>query len=239
MAGLFNRLYAMLSGSRTNRTAEAKKTTGRRRLKMEMLENRFPMDATISGVVFNDLNGNSVQLGAGEVGIGGVTLQLFNDVNSNQTYEAGTDTLVGTATSSAVPATLGNYSFNVPAAGRYLVRQTPTPGFAQLSTQRTQAVEITALEFAQSTIITTIDTFDVQPQLISVLTTNPITDSATDAGILGTERDTFKLVLIRETTTCCAFQQTVAPQESRVSSMTGTGLPMLTFHLRMEPLRLQ
>lgn len=189
MAGLFNRLYAMLSGSRTNRTAEAKKTTGRRRLKMEMLENRFPMDATISGVVFNDLNGNSVQLGAGEVGIGGVTLQLFNDVNSNQTYEAGTDTLVGTATSSAVPATLGNYSFNVPAAGRYLVRQTPTPGFAQLSTQRTQAVEITALEFAQSTIITTIDTFDVQPQLISVLTTNPITDSATDAGILGTERD--------------------------------------------------
>ena len=179
----------MLSGSRTNRTAEAKKTTGRRRLKMEMLENRFPMDATISGVVFNDLNGNSVQLGAGEVGIGGVTLQLFNDVNSNQTYEAGTDTLVGTATSSAVPATLGNYSFNVPAAGRYLVRQTPTPGFAQLSTQRTQAVEITALEFAQSTIITTIDTFDVQPQLISVLTTNPITDSATDAGILGTERD--------------------------------------------------
>ena len=179
----------MLSGSRTNRTAEAKKTTGRRRLKMEMLENRFPMDATISGVVFNDLNGNSVQLGAGEVGIGGVTLQLFNDVNSNQTYEAGTDTLVGTATSSAVPATWGNYSFNVPAAGRYLVRQTPTPGFAQLSTQRTQAVEITALEFAQSTIITTIDTFDVQPQLISVLTTNPITDSATDAGILGTERD--------------------------------------------------
>lgn len=189
MAGLFNRLYAILSGSRTNRSSEAKKTTGRRRLKMEMLENRFTMDATISGVVFNDLNGNSVQLGAGEVGIGGVTLQLFNDVNSNQTYEAGTDTLVGTATSSAVPATLGNYSFNVPAAGRYLVRQTPTPGFAQLSTQRTQAVEITALEFAQSTIITTIDTFDAQPQLISVLTTNPITDSASDAGILGGERD--------------------------------------------------
>lgn len=189
MAGLLNRLYEILSGSRSGRSTTARKTIGRRRLKMEMLENRFPLDATLTGVVFNDLNGDSIQLGAGEVGIGGVTLQLFNDVNNNQTYEAGIDTFVGSTTSSAVLGSVGNYSFNVPAVGNYLVRQTPTPGFAQLSTQRTQAFEITALEFATTTLVTTVDTFNEQAQLISVLTTNPISDSAADVGILGGERD--------------------------------------------------
>jgi len=191
MAGLLNRLYAMLSGSRTDRSSVAKKTSGRRRLKIEMLETRLTMDATISGIVFNDLNGDSIQLGAGEVGIGGVTLQLFNDVNNNQIYEAGTDPLVGSATSSAVPATLGRYSFNVPAAGRYLVRQTPTPGFAQLSTQRTQPIEITALEFASTTFVTTVDTFNDQPQLVETNIVNPNTGSATGVNILGGQRDLF------------------------------------------------
>ncbi len=69
---------------------------------------------TVSGTVFNDLNGNGVQ-DPGEPGLGGVTVQLLN---SNGNVIATTTTTGG-----------GNYSFTNLTPGTYTVQETDPVGF--------------------------------------------------------------------------------------------------------------
>ncbi len=188
MAGLLQRLFESLGGNQTTSKNRQRSSPFRRALRMESLERRQTMDATISGIVFNDLDADDTKDTA-EVGISGVTVELFDDNGVIGTFEAGVDTLVSTTTSSNTVGQVGNYSFNVTTAGDYLVRQTPTTGFAQRPAQRTQAVNISTNDLTTTTLVRLVDSFDIGAQNISVLTANPITDSATDASILGTERD--------------------------------------------------
>ena len=67
---------------------------------------------TVSGVVFNDLNGNGVQ-DPGEAGLGGVTIELTDGVNTYTTTTAGD----------------GSYLFSGVVAGSYTVSETDPSGY--------------------------------------------------------------------------------------------------------------
>jgi uncharacterized repeat protein (TIGR01451 family) len=187
MAGLWQRMLNSLFT--TQKAKQRIRAANRRSLRLEGLERRETMDATISGIVFNDLDASDAQNGA-EVGLGGVNVELYNDLGTVGQFDAGVDTLVTTVVSSSTVGSVGRYSFNVTTAGDYLVRQQGTiTGFAQRSSQRTQAVNISAGDLTTVTSLQVIDSFDLAAQNISVLTTNPISESASDASVLGTERD--------------------------------------------------
>ncbi|HEY2156358.1 MAG TPA: SdrD B-like domain-containing protein, partial [Isosphaeraceae bacterium] len=77
-----------------------------------------PAAGTISGVVFNDLNGNGSQ-GAGEPGISGRT--VFLDLNR--------DNLLDNGEPATTTGADGSYQFTALAAGTYLVGQVVPPGW--------------------------------------------------------------------------------------------------------------
>ncbi len=79
---------------------------------------------TIGNLVFQDRN-NDGQFNGSDVGIGGVDLQLFNDLGVVGTFEPGTDTAVtigtATTTTSTTVGSVGQYSFTGLLPGNYLV----------------------------------------------------------------------------------------------------------------------
>ena len=83
---------------------------------------------TVSGKVFNDLNGNGLQ-DTGENGIGGVTVELLDDQGSN----VQTGATVGD----------GSYLFSSVAPGLYMVRETDPEGYAS-TTNNTASVSVGA-----------------------------------------------------------------------------------------------
>ena len=78
-------------------------------------------DATIGDFVWNDLNGNGVQDGGGEVGLDNVTLELIDDANGNGVIDSG-EGVVSAATTSGG----GQYDFTGLASGDYIVNVTDT-----------------------------------------------------------------------------------------------------------------
>jgi uncharacterized repeat protein (TIGR01451 family) len=76
----------------------------------------FGPQGAIGDTVYWDLNANGTQ-DWGENGITNVTLRLYRDVNQNELYDEGTDTLAETCTT----GTNGMYLFTGLAAGRYVV----------------------------------------------------------------------------------------------------------------------
>ncbi len=189
MAGLWQRLLETLG---TSKKAKYRRTSVKRRaLRMESLEQRQTMDATISGLVFNDTDASNAMNGA-EVGIGGVTVQLLNDLGTVGVFDVA-DTVAATTTSSSAAPTLGQYSFNVTTAGNYLVRQTPFTGFAQRHAQRTRAVTITSGNLTTVSSIQTIDSFDLPTgttqTVAPTVTGTPVTSQFSNALIMGGQRD--------------------------------------------------
>jgi hypothetical protein len=75
---------------------------------------------TISGVKFNDLNGDGIRQ-AGEPGLAGVT--IFVDNNANGVLDFGEVTQVTTAT--------GSFSFSLVGPGTFLIREVVPTGFVQ------------------------------------------------------------------------------------------------------------
>ncbi|MBN2056108.1 hypothetical protein JW905_14355, partial [bacterium] len=76
---------------------------------------------TVGDRVWNDANRNGEQDEAASEGINGVTVNLYADVNSNGSYDSGTDTLVtSTVTADDGGADPGFYQFSA-AAGDYLI----------------------------------------------------------------------------------------------------------------------
>ena len=73
--------------------------------------------------VWNDAN-NDGMLGAGEQGISGVKLNLYNDVDQNNQFTPGVDTNAGTTTTNAT----GHYQFTDLLPGQYVV-QVDAPNF--------------------------------------------------------------------------------------------------------------
>ncbi len=85
----------------------------------------------ISGRKYTDNNGDGDDETGADPGLNGVTIELYNDVNSNGTYEAGTDTLAATTTTANISAQDGRYSFSGITPGRYIVREVLPAGYQQ------------------------------------------------------------------------------------------------------------
>jgi hypothetical protein len=78
---------------------------------------------TIAGKTFTDFSGNGV-VDPDDTTLNGVTVNLYKDTNNNGTLEAGTDTAVGTAQTTAGA---GDYTFSDIGPGSYLLLQLPLP----------------------------------------------------------------------------------------------------------------
>ncbi len=76
----------------------------------------FGTGAIIGDTVWRDDNGDGLQSET-EIGLANITVSLYNDVNGDGDYDAGTDTLVATD----VTDSSGNYEFNGLPAGEYVV----------------------------------------------------------------------------------------------------------------------
>lgn len=126
MAGF---LKSVLDSLRLNkRSSERNRENVRRSLRLETLEGRSLMAidlAVISGTSFVDVNSNNTFNDGVDTIVGGATVQLFRDTNTNGTFESGTDVLLGTTTTNA---TTGVYSFSSTNAGGALAANTLTPG---------------------------------------------------------------------------------------------------------------
>ena len=192
MAGLLNRLYELLSGSRASRSSSANKIRNRRKLRLELLEGRALMAANIAGTVFHDLTDNS--LDAADPRLSGVSIALFRD-GGNNTFDNGAGDDIASGTTTSAVAT-GAYSFSVTTAGTYFVTQASVaPGLIQRPTQRVQTVIISAGDLNGLTNVNPIDTFDTTSQSISASFggTNPAFSVAPllPAEGIGGERDMF------------------------------------------------
>lgn len=81
-----------------------------------------PISQTIIGdFIWNDVNGNGVQDGGPEVGLGGVTLDAYHDANNNDLVDGG-DLLLGTVTTDGA----GAYSFGLPNLLNFVIDVTDT-----------------------------------------------------------------------------------------------------------------
>jgi hypothetical protein len=91
--------------------------------------NALAPKGSISGTKFEDLSGNG--LSNDDAPLGGVTIQLYNDVDNSGTFTTG-DTLVTSAvTSTGVGSPIGTYSFGDLNPGRYIVREVTPTGYLQ------------------------------------------------------------------------------------------------------------
>jgi hypothetical protein len=160
---------------------------------MESLENRALMAvdlAVITGTSFDDLTGNG--LTGDDTLISGATVQLYRD-NGDNTFNAGTDTLLGTATTNAS----GVYRFASTNAGGTLAAGTLTAddyfvrqlAFGAFTPPAAQLVTISAANVAGTTV-QTVDTFSTTAQAVQATAASPTAFNgvaATEA--IGGQRD--------------------------------------------------
>jgi hypothetical protein len=193
MEGLWQRMLDLLANKRLAK--QRLRNHRRRSLRLESLENRELMAidlASISGTAFVDLTSNG--LSVDDTRVGGATVELYRDTNTNGTFDLGTDALLGTTTTNAVT---GVYSFastnaggslaaNTLTAGNYFIRQLAASGFTPPAAQ---LVTISPANVA-GTSVQVIDPFNVTAQSVIANSGTPTASSAVDASeTVGGERD--------------------------------------------------
>lgn len=71
---------------------------------------------TISGLIFNDINGNG-QFTMNEIGLGGVSVNLYRDIDGDSVFTENVDVLLTTTTTEAD----GTYNFSIASTGEFLI----------------------------------------------------------------------------------------------------------------------
>ena len=98
--------------------------------------------AQVTGTVYRDFNANGVRETPGEIGIGGVTVTLYNVSGG----------VVGTAVSSTVAATQGTYSIALASTGLYRVQFSTLPsGYYEAPRSTTVTGGMTGVQFLNAT----------------------------------------------------------------------------------------
>lgn len=87
---------------------------------------------SVGNFVWYDVDGNGLQ-GAGETGINGVVVELWN-VGANNVIGGGDDILIGTQTTTTNAGNLGYYHFVLTASGNYYIHFPTTNGINVLTT---------------------------------------------------------------------------------------------------------
>ncbi len=175
-----------------SRKASGRSRGRRRTLRLEPLESRSLLSATIpgtiSGVAFYDPTGSG-QLTAGDTRLSGVTVELYRNGGDQQFDNGGGDnTLIGTTTTN----TSGQYSFTGLSAGYYFVEQLPATGYVLPSGQNVALVQITNASLSGTTGVV-IDSFSATTQTAGAAypsgTTGTSYSTASEA--IGGARDMF------------------------------------------------
>ncbi len=181
---VFQRLF-----QRTNakHDRQARRRNKRRPMRLETLDKREVLAANIgqiAGIAFVDQSGDG--LTGDDPRLSGVQVQLFNDVNTNGTFEGGTDTLAATVfTAPGTADEPGQYVFDDLSPGQYLVVQATS---GTLTAPAPLAVTITADDADGATIVT-IDDFTSGAQLVTATGGATEEGSAAAAAALGGARD--------------------------------------------------
>ncbi|MBU6237089.1 MAG: DUF11 domain-containing protein [Planctomycetes bacterium] len=192
MARLWKQLVSLIrrpTDSGGSAISSNRRQDARRRLRVEMLEQRQLMAANIQGVVFQDTTDNG--LGGADPLISGVTISLFRDGGNGTFDNGGGDDIASGTTTSAVST--GAYSFSVNTAGNYyVVQSTVAPGLIQRPAQRVQSLTVTSGDITGS-VITTLDSFNTTQQIVNAAFPGSTPQSsAVDAPeAIGNERDIF------------------------------------------------
>lgn len=160
-------------------------------LKLETLEVRQTLDASIPGIVFLDANDNGTRE-VSETLLGGVTVRLYRDVNSDGLVDLG-DVLVDTEVTPASGVNQGRYNLTATQVGQHLVVQdTAVPGLLQRPNQQVRTVNVSSVSVTQHAAI---DTFGISTTLFTADSglggTNPnfATTTTLTTDIVGGVRD--------------------------------------------------
>ncbi|TWU32279.1 DUF11 domain-containing protein [Novipirellula artificiosorum] len=169
----------------------AKSRSNRRRLGLELLEDRRVLAAavdlaSIQGQVFKDLLGDGYT--AGEE-IAGASVELYRDNGDGSFNPAAGDTSLGTRTTDAG----GNYVFSRLTAGTYFVFQPAQSVDGRTISQAVSPATNLDATAVQGVIVDTIDSFDQTEQLVLDTTNDgtPVTSSVAAPEVIGGERDLF------------------------------------------------
>ena len=187
MSGFLRRI--LKSFSTKARSKQSARNRTRRMLRVEALEGRslMAMDlAVISGAAFVDVNSNSSFDSGTDTVVGGATVELYRDTNSNGTFDSGTDALLGSTTTNA---TTGVYRFASTNAGGSLAVDTLTAGgyfVRQLATTgftppTTPALVTITNSDRLGTTIRAIDPFNVTAQSVQANAGTPTATSSVAA----------------------------------------------------------
>ncbi|MFM7718600.1 MAG: SdrD B-like domain-containing protein [Actinomycetota bacterium] len=118
---------------------------------------------SISGTVWNDLDGNAASTGDDDepLGRGGVTVSLYRDANRDGTLAGAETTAVATAVTCATPATctVGTYAFGQLTVGRYVIRETVPTNFTDTVTGTTTGNELVVTLDSSGATVTARDFF--------------------------------------------------------------------------------
>lgn len=185
---VWQRMIQRLVGRTRRSIPETKYGNQRRKLRHETLVKRELLASdlgAITGVAYSDLTGDG--LTGDDPRLEGVTVELYQDTNTNGTFDSGTDVLVATVTTdtSADPVP-GQYRFDDLSIDDYFVVQTAASG--SITPPPAQLISITADDADGATIVT-IDDFTTGAQTVLSMGGGTVTNSATAANALGGSRD--------------------------------------------------
>ncbi|MFZ1073947.1 MAG: DUF2341 domain-containing protein, partial [Verrucomicrobiia bacterium] len=147
--------------------------------------------STISGTVWNDINGNGTN-DAGETGVTGVELDLVQDVNTNGLADPGEPVVASVTTD-----TNGNYSFVDVTPGNYVIRETDPYGY--YSTGSSQHTNYTQIALSVSATTSTNNNFFIRLSPVAnndtgaTLENSPLNVSA--PGVLGNDTEPYGLTM--------------------------------------------
>lgn len=169
-----------------------------RKLRLERMERRELLASdlgAIAGVTFVDENGDGAATAGeppvlvdgggnlvdpGSPGAQGIQIQLFEDTDTNGTFDPGTDVLIGTDQTDLD----GNYRFDGLSVGRFFLQQQTVPG---LTTPSAVTVDVTNDGGLQTALI---DDYSLTTQTATADSGTPInTDSQLATEAIGGERD--------------------------------------------------
>ncbi len=220
---MFKSILQRLINSSDHATSDrfVKRKNLHRALRMENLAKREVMAsdiAAISGVVFVDLDGDSV-VDTADTKLAGVDVRLFRDGGDG--VFGGDDTLVGTDISDALAsATPGAYRFDGLTAGLYFIQQDNADAPAGLINPSPTTVTVTAGN-ADGVQVQSIDTYSQTAQSLIVNSLNTTrTESLAAPETVGGERDV--RVNYTSGTGDVQFQIDATNDQLRLSSQTGT-----------------
>lgn len=191
-SGKFVSKLLSLSNRHDRVSKRLQKSKGRFRPRVEHLESRRLLAvatdlAQISGIVFDDVDGNGQSVGEE---IAGATVNLYRD-NGNGVFEPGGAD--GAPLQTRTTDANGLYTLTSVTAGSYFVQQ-PAQTIAgnSLNQQVSPLIVVTAAQ-AEGVLIRTIDSFDSTTHSVSDSTNDGVREqsSIVDAQTLGGERDIF------------------------------------------------